>query len=229
MAKRLRVSLAIEVVLRVVIDRLDRHQRSLSGLNSHAGAWSWESAPCLDQNPGLPPEWRRSLCWFPAAQPISLEHRLRPERAAMGEAQTARCLFPFDGILQAADGILNLAFDLVGLALRRQLGVTDCRCACRRGTFGGALAMASSAGIIFALLINRPGACCSQVHIGNGVRPASAGGLHGRINVARSKRPAWPDLIAMPATHVGNHSIARRPSEDLADMILKLGVNDPPG
>jgi hypothetical protein len=43
----------------------------------------------------------------------------------MGEAQTAGRLFALDGVLQAADGILNLAFDLVGLALRRQFGVTD--------------------------------------------------------------------------------------------------------
>ena len=37
----------------------------------------------------------------------------------------SRRLFPFERIFDAADGILNLALDLVGLALRLQLCVTD--------------------------------------------------------------------------------------------------------
>ena len=37
------------------------------------------------------------------------------------------------------------------------------------------------------------------------------------------------DLIVHAPTHVGNHRIARRTNESLADAILKLGVNDSPG
>jgi hypothetical protein len=37
----------------------------------------------------------------------------------------SRRLFPFERIFDAADGVLNLALDLVGLALRLQLCVTD--------------------------------------------------------------------------------------------------------
>ena len=37
----------------------------------------------------------------------------------------AQCLFPFERVFEAADGVLNLARYLVGLALRLQLGVTD--------------------------------------------------------------------------------------------------------
>jgi len=35
-------------------------------------------------------------------------------------------LFASERVFEAADGVLNLAFDLVGLAVRFQLGVTDC-------------------------------------------------------------------------------------------------------
>ena len=34
-------------------------------------------------------------------------------------------LFPFERVFEAADGVLNLALYLVGLALRLKLGVTD--------------------------------------------------------------------------------------------------------
>jgi hypothetical protein len=35
-----------------------------------------------------------------------------------------RGLFPLQGVFEAADGVLNLALNFVGLAIRRQLGVT---------------------------------------------------------------------------------------------------------
>src|ERR1019366_4668314 len=37
----------------------------------------------------------------------------------------SQCLFSFERVFDAADGVLNLALYLVGLALRLQLGVTD--------------------------------------------------------------------------------------------------------
>ena len=50
-------------------------------------------------------------------------------KIARNESTELRRLFPFervfDRVFEAADGILNLAFYLVGLALRLQLGVTD--------------------------------------------------------------------------------------------------------
>ena len=46
-------------------------------------------------------------------------------QTAARERMSARRLFPFERVLDAADGVLNLAFYLVGLALRFQLGVTD--------------------------------------------------------------------------------------------------------
>src|SRR5664279_2461743 len=37
----------------------------------------------------------------------------------------SQCLFSFERVFDAADGVLNLALYFVGLALRLQLGVTD--------------------------------------------------------------------------------------------------------
>src|SRR5476651_2039121 len=53
----------------------------------------------------------------------------RDHTAGEKEVTHSQCLFPFesvfDRVLEAADGMLNLALYLVGLALRLQLGVTD--------------------------------------------------------------------------------------------------------
>src|SRR5271167_1229818 len=45
--------------------------------------------------------------------------------AAARERMGASRLFPFECVFDAANGVLNLALDLVGLALRLQLCVTD--------------------------------------------------------------------------------------------------------
>ena len=39
----------------------------------------------------------------------------------------AAALFPFDHVLEATDGVLDLALYLVRPALQFQLGITDCR------------------------------------------------------------------------------------------------------
>src|SRR5450755_3900824 len=55
-------------------------------------------------------------------QRLKRSQSLRPSSTELSSAQR---LFPLQDILDAPDGVLNLALHLVGLAFRFQLGVTD--------------------------------------------------------------------------------------------------------
>jgi acyl-lipid omega-6 desaturase (Delta-12 desaturase) len=52
-----------------------------------------------------------------------LQHSL--PMGMMERGTQPRRLFPFERVFETTEGVLNLALDLVGLAVRRQLGVTD--------------------------------------------------------------------------------------------------------
>ena len=52
-----------------------------------------------------------------------MEHPRRPTHEP--QHPSAAYLFPSQRVFEATDGILNLALDLVGIALRLQLGIAD--------------------------------------------------------------------------------------------------------
>src|SRR5665648_281868 len=49
----------------------------------------------------------------------------RGKHSDNNQSSHSQCLFSFERVFDAADGVLNLALYFVGLALRLQLGVTD--------------------------------------------------------------------------------------------------------
>jgi len=50
-----------------------------------------------------------------------MDNAVRPE----GDRKQPRPLFPFERVLETTDGVLNLAFDLIGLPLRLQLSIAN--------------------------------------------------------------------------------------------------------
>jgi hypothetical protein len=61
----------------------------------------------------------------PPPSPDTYDRYFGVRRLWQTKPSNSRRLFPFEGIFDAADGVRNLALDLVGLVLRLQLCVTD--------------------------------------------------------------------------------------------------------
>jgi hypothetical protein len=61
----------------------------------------------------------------PPPSPDTYDRYFGVRRLWQTKPANSRRLFPFERIFDAADGVLNLALDLVGLALRLQFCVTD--------------------------------------------------------------------------------------------------------